>query len=240
MGRPEVGIVIPAYNEGESIAEVVRGSLLSGIAVVVDDGSSDNTSSVAEAAGAQVVRHLSNRGYDAALESGFARCSELGCRYVVTIDADGQHDAQIVSTFVHHLEAGADLVVGVRDRKARWAERLFAFTTRRVFGLSDPMCGLKGYRIGLYTDLGHFDSYRSIGSELSLFALSRGAQLVEVPISVMPRSGKTRFGSGWRPNLRIIRSTVIGQVRYGSRVSGAFRRDVNSESDRLNTGREQV
>lgn len=230
MGCPEVGIVIPAYNEEESIAEVVRGSLLSGIAVVVDDGSSDNTSSVAQAAGAQVVRHLSNRGYDAALESGFARCIELGCRYVVTIDADGQHDAQLVSTFVDHLKAGADLVVGVRDRKARWAERLFAFTTRRVFGLSDPMCGLKGYRIGLYTGLGHFDSYGSIGSQLTLFGLSRGAKLVEVLISVQPGSGRTRFGSGWRPNLRIVRSMVIGHIRYGRRTRLIVQMDLDSKS----------
>lgn len=91
-------LVVPLYNEGRVIADVVRDARLTFPHVVcVDDGSSDDSAAAAERAGATVVRHAVNLGQGAALQTGieYAR-SQPGARYVVTFDADGQHQVSDV------------------------------------------------------------------------------------------------------------------------------------------------
>ena len=85
----KAAIVIPAFNEADSIAAVVKAVRAYGTPIVVDDGSTDDTGPLATAAGAVVVRQDSNQGYDAALARGFAKADEIGAHIVVTADADG-------------------------------------------------------------------------------------------------------------------------------------------------------
>jgi glycosyltransferase involved in cell wall biosynthesis len=203
MDRHRVGLVIPALNEAASIGTVVSNAAAYGLPIVTDDGSTDRTGEVAAAAGATVVRHDVNRGYDQALSSGFARARELGCEFVVTMDADGQHDPAIVGSFLAALEQGADVVVGVRDRRQRIAEHVFAWVARRKWGIRDPLCGMKGYRVRVYDALGHFDSYNSIGTELAIFAAKRGMRITEVPVKTRDRVGSPRFGTRLSANRRI-------------------------------------
>jgi glycosyltransferase involved in cell wall biosynthesis len=176
---------------------------------VVDDCSTDGTGSLAEAAGAIVVRHTENRGYDGALNSGFAEAARLGFEYVITFDADGQHDGSILERFVLALDNGADLVIGIRPSHARIGEAVFSLYTRVRYGVCDPLCGLKGYRIDLYRGLGWFDSYRSIGTELTLYAVRRGCRYMQVPIPIGRRDGKPRFAAAWKAELKILRALAL-------------------------------
>jgi glycosyltransferase involved in cell wall biosynthesis len=208
MGGRRIGIVIPALNEANTIADIVIHASRFGTAIVVDDGSSDSTSTVAEAAGAIVVRHALNRGYDDALNSGFARAADLGCDYIISMDADGQHDAATLPTFIHALDGGADVVIGIRDQLQRFAEHFFAFVASVLWKIRDPLCGLKGYTIGVYRDLGHFDSYDSIGTELAIFAARRKKRIQQVPIRTRPRVDEPRFGNRFRSNVRILKALV--------------------------------
>ena len=204
MERSSLGIVIPAFNEARTIAKVVSLCNVYGRSIVVDDGSSDATGDKAAAAGAAVVRHGVNRGYDAALESGFQQAAKLGCKYVITIDADGQHDPTLLAKFCSLLDAGADIVIGNRNKRPRLAELCFALLTQFLYGLKDPLCGLKGYRMSIYEKLGHFNSYNSIGTELALFAVSNGYRLEQVPIVVRNRVDKPRFGHSLSANCKIL------------------------------------
>lgn len=213
MVRSRVGIVIPALNESASIEAVVRQSAIFGTPIVVDDGSSDNTGLIATAAGAILVRHEWNRGYDASLNSGFSKANEIGAEFVITIDADGQHDPILIEKCLWLLEAGADVVVGVRDKRQRFAENCFAYMTRVIYGVRDPLCGFKGYRISIYKALGHFDSYGSIGTELALFAMRNGYKLNQLPVHVRERDGEPRFGQGWSANGKIFKAMMIGLIK---------------------------
>lgn len=204
MERHRIGIVIPALNEATTISVVVSGACQYGVPIVVDDGSGDETGDLAKAASASVVRHDINLGYDQALNSGFARASELGCEYVVTMDADGQHNPTILSSFIQALEAGADVVVGIRDRRQRLTEHVFAWVSAAKWGIHDPLCGMKAYRIGVYKELGHFDSYVSIGTELAIFAAKRGKKIVQVPVKTRERNDEPRFGRRYSANRRIL------------------------------------
>ena len=86
-------VVIPAYNEASVIAGVVAGvRTFFPRVLVVDDASSDDTAAAARAAGAYTARHPLNLGQGAALQTGFDAALARGARYVVTFDADGQHD----------------------------------------------------------------------------------------------------------------------------------------------------
>jgi glycosyltransferase involved in cell wall biosynthesis len=209
MERHRIAIVIPALNEAATIVQVIRAAQLKGTCVVVDDGSTDETAGLARAAGAQVVSHSSNRGYDAALDSGFRHAFETGCDVVVTLDADGQHDPGLVDRFLAAIEGGAAVALGVRSRRARLAEHMFAWYTRWRWGIADPLCGLKAYRIEVYRALGHFDSYRSIGTELMLFAARSGWPLVQIPFEVKDRAGPARFGRRVSANLKILRAMLM-------------------------------
>lgn len=220
MERLRIGVIIPALNEANTVATVVAAASRFGQPIVVDDGSRDNTGERAKEAGATVVRHAVNRGYDQALNSGFARASELGCEYVVTVDADGQHDQTILGAFILALDNGADVVVGVRDHRARMAETLFAWVTTVRWGIRDPLCGMKAYRIGVWRELGHFDSYSSIGTELSLFAAATRKRMAQVRVRTRSRSGAPRFGARFVANRRILRALWIGMSRGVPRPSG--------------------
>ncbi len=214
MDRSRVGIVIPAYNESATIAKIVAAALPYGMPIVVDDCSKDATASLAEAAGALVVRHQVNRGYDGALSSGFVKADEAGMEAVITMDADGQHNPGILKDYIALLETSADVVLGVRQRHQRISESIFAWTANLFYGIRDPLCGMKGYRMELFRELGHFDSYKSIGTELALFAAKRKRRIKQIDIHMADRQdGKPRFGKIVRANLIILRAMFIGLTR---------------------------
>ena len=204
MDRHRIGIVIPALNEAATIVSVVTRAAVYGNPIVVDDGSSDDTGFLAKSAGAKIVRHISNCGYDQALNSGFKCASELKCEYVITIDADGQHNPEILSKFIEKLDNGADVVLGHRDRRQRLAEHIFAWVSNIKWGMSDPLCGMKAYRIGIYNELGHFDSYNSIGTELAIYAVQTGGKIVHLPILTRDRDDEPRFGVVFSANKKIL------------------------------------
>jgi glycosyltransferase involved in cell wall biosynthesis len=206
MERSRVAIVIPALNEAATISNVVRASGRHGVPWVVDDGSEDATAQIARDAGACVVSHARNQGYDQALNTGFAAAYANGCVVFVTLDADGQHDPELLPHTLRLIEEGAEVVIGVRSRYARLAEYIFACFTRIRYGIRDPLCGLKAYTASVYAARGYFDSYGSIGTELALFAAARGLRLAQVRFEVKNRDDTPRFGGVWSANLRILRA----------------------------------
>jgi glycosyltransferase involved in cell wall biosynthesis len=212
MERHRLAVLIPALNEAATIREVVVNAAKYGTPLVVDDGSIDRTSEEASGAGAIVCTLAVNRGYDGALNAGFEQAAKLGFDYVITVDADGQHDPESIKSMIEALELGADLVLGVRDKRQRFAERVFAFGTYLRWRIKDPLCGMKGYRIQIYKQLGHFDSYQSVGTELALFAARRKVKIAEVPVRTRERKGAPRFGSLVSANLRILRAFARGML----------------------------
>jgi glycosyltransferase involved in cell wall biosynthesis len=114
--KPGVLVAIPAYEEAETIGDVVeRARGFADEVLVVDDGSSDRTAEIASEAGATVLAHERNRGYGAALKTAFKEADRARAHQLVVIDGDGQHDPAEVPRLVERLEATeADIVVGSR------------------------------------------------------------------------------------------------------------------------------
>ena len=150
-------IVLPAYNEETVIKKVInelRKNKYENI-IVVDDGSQDNTSLVAQKAGAVVARHFINRGAGAATKTGLEAALRCGADIVVTMDADGQNSSQDIDLLLKPIENDQfEVVIGSRlkNRQGMPVIRIFFnfignFITWLLFGLwvSDSQSGFKAF-----------------------------------------------------------------------------------------------
>ena len=153
--------VVPAYNEAACVGRVI-GALQEQApqfdVVVVDDGSTDSTRRVAEAAGARVLRHPFNLGIGGAVQSGFTFALERGYDYLVQVDGDGQHDPAEIGALIRAMDEdpSLDVVCGSRfltDKgypapiSRRTGIHIFAFLLSRIVGqrVSDPTSGFRLY-----------------------------------------------------------------------------------------------
>jgi glycosyltransferase involved in cell wall biosynthesis len=114
-------VLIPAHDEAAAIARVVEAAARHLPVLVVDDGSSDDTTEIAEAAGARVIRQVPNQGKGAALRAGFAAAVEEGAEAVITLDGDGQHDPSEIPAFLGSYArrtiggVATELIIGKRS-----------------------------------------------------------------------------------------------------------------------------
>ena len=187
--------LIPAFNAASRIGEVldrVEKVIPADRIVVVDDGSTDETYGVATKRGVQVVQHPVNRGKGAALATGFRKATSMGMEYVVTLDADNQHDPAEIPNFVRRIaETGADIVVGNRSTAPGgmpWLRRATNwFTSRVVSGLAhcsipDSQNGYRMIRLRAIEGIKFVTSRFETESELLVKAGRAGARIDSVPI----------------------------------------------------------
>lgn len=190
-------IAMPAYNEEAAIAKTVLGARRHADAVlVVDDGSTDETAAIAEALGAIVVRHETNRGYGGALQTIFSTARKLGAQELVIIDADGQHNPAEVPDLLAELRQGNDVVIGSRflngNDKSVPAYRkvgmkvLDAVTAFAGNGLSitDSQSGFRAYGPRAIEVIHPTGNGMSAGSEILVQASDNRLKVAEVPIQV--------------------------------------------------------
>lgn len=111
----KVLVIIPAYNEQESIASVVSDVIAAGYDyIVVNDGSTDETQSICEANGFNILNLPQNLGIGGCVQSGHKYALRNGYDVDIQFDGDGQHDAAFIPHLVNLVEAGSDLAIGSR------------------------------------------------------------------------------------------------------------------------------
>lgn len=204
QAKPRVVAVIPAFNEERFIASVVIGALqYTERVIVIDDGSSDHTSMLAQIAGAEVIRRPENGGKGQALNAGFLRAREFEPDAVVTLDADAQHDPAEIPTLVDPILAGtADVVIGSRFLTTRsqiphWrrlGQHTLTLVTNKASGLatSDSQSGYRAFSEAALASL-HFETPGlALESEMQFILRQSMLRVAEVPISVQYRDGNKR------------------------------------------------
>ena len=193
----KLSVVIPAFNEAMTIADVVKGAVkYADEVIVVDDGSSDNTSFVAKAAGAKVLRLPKNRGYGAALSVGLATAALDDADLIVYLDGDGQHDPEeIPKICAPVLKGTADLVIGSRFLKKEGKAGIPRYRTMGQTALTkatnvgmdvkvtDSQSGFRCLtkKVALSMDLA--DEGMGFSSEMVRAASKLGLRVTEVPIT---------------------------------------------------------
>lgn len=195
-------VIIPAYNEEASIADVIRGipSTLQGIetaCVVVDDGSTDATAKIARASGAHVLSHPRRLGLAAAFRTGTAFALRTGSDFFVTLDADGQYVSRELEILFDTLtSAHADLVVG--DRQVWQCTHMplrhrignaFGSFMLRILGTTHVRDASSGFRVftrALALQL-RISSEHTYTHEMLIQASAAGCTIVNVPVTFLPR-----------------------------------------------------
>jgi glycosyltransferase involved in cell wall biosynthesis len=224
-GAP-LAIVIPAYNEEPTVAEVIasippEAAGMRTETIVVVDGARDRTAEKAAAAGALVCDVPINRGQGAALRLGYWLARTRGAQVIVTIDADGQYDASEIASVVRPiLDGRADFVSGSR----RLGNELTTDATRHagviVFGalitllvrqrVTDPACGLRAMRSQVTADV-VLEQAQYQASELQISAALHGYRLAEVPTTMRDRGDHatgTKKGGNLGYGVRFARAAV--------------------------------
>ena len=210
--------VIPTYNNGGTVADVVRGVLRQGLPVlVVDDGSTDGTADKLAGLDIKVLRHPRNRGKGRALKTGLEAARKLGYRFALTLDADGQHDPYDIPALV--AAAGErTLVIGSRNIAAEgmssgstFANRFsnFWFTVQTGWRLPDTQTGYRIYPLEGLPSLRLLTSRYEAELALLVFSAWKGLRLVPVPVRVYyPEDRVTHF----RPFADFFRISVLNTV----------------------------
>jgi glycosyltransferase involved in cell wall biosynthesis len=189
-------VVIPAHNEERFIGSVVlKARQIVDAVIVIDDGSSDATAEIAEAAGAVVVRHEGNKGKGVALNTGFIKAKSYNPDVVITLDGDWQHlpeEMTLVAAPV--LRGEADIVVG-----SRYLERTSDVPVQRVIGhwgftsltnlvsgvsLTDSQSGYRAFSRAALENLSFSSNSFSVESEMQFLAKDHQLRVIEVPITI--------------------------------------------------------
>lgn len=201
--RPITTVIIPAYNEEEGIGLVLK-KVLSSIGedyevIVVDDGSTDNTSAVASQFPCRVIRHPVNRGKGEALKTGIAHAQGEN---IIWIDADDTYPAERIPEIAERLRNGVDLVYASR----RWGlehiplfnrigNALFRLLIRGIYGFKpyDPCTGLCGVK-RVHLERMALEARRfAIESEIATKAGRMGLRMHDLPIVYRPRVGRAKL-----------------------------------------------
>ena len=207
MDRFRVAVVIPAFNEAETIEQVIAVAKKFAIVIVINDCSNDETSLLAERAGALVIDNCRNIGYEQSLNEGVKFASKMSVDAVVTMDADGEHDANLLERYVELLKSGdVELVLGKRARKQRLAEIIMGAYVRLTCGPKDILCGFKGYTIGVINEHGWYDASKCVGTYLAISSIRNGYSYAEVSMDVSRRIDDPRYGATVAANFRILKA----------------------------------
>ncbi|MFA6473944.1 MAG: glycosyltransferase family 2 protein [Patescibacteria group bacterium] len=192
MNNRKVVVVLPAYNEGARIADVVRKvRTYVDEVIVADDGSKDSTSEEARQIGAIVVRHRINLGKGAALQTGVQAAILRGAKTIVLMDADGQHPPEKIPELVEKIHGGAyDIVFAYRKHDhempgyRRFGNQWLNFSVRFLFGMlvSDVWCGFRAFRADIYPLIQWQRQNYSVDVEMALRAAQHKLRYCEVPI----------------------------------------------------------
>jgi glycosyltransferase involved in cell wall biosynthesis len=216
-------VVIPTYNNEKTLAGVIRDVLTRcGDVIVVNDGSTDSTAGIlASFPEIQVISYPENRGKGYALKTAFAHALKAGYTHAITLDSDGQHQAQDIAAFVSVMETEPEsLVVGSRklpEEKMRqgssFANRFSNFWFRLISGttLPDTQSGFRLYPLQRIANLRFFTGRYEFELEVLIRSAWRGVPLKSIPIDVYYPERKDRI-SHFRPFRDFVRISLLYTV----------------------------
>lgn len=229
-------IVVPAWNEEESVGAVVhdvRRAVPEARCLVVDDGSTDRTAEVARAHGATVLQLPYNLGVGGAMRTGFRFAAQHDYRVVVQVDADGQHDPRDIPRLLGGLD-GADIVIGSRfagsggfetSGPRRWAMRLLAGAVSAVAHtrLTDVTSGFKaaGPRAVALFARTYPAEYLGDTVEALVIAARAGLRIQQVPTSMRQRQAGRPSHNPVRSSVYLLRAMIafgLALVRRRERI----------------------
>lgn len=209
-------VMIPAYNEEKTVGSVIREipDEIPGVefvgSLVIDDGSTDETTKIARQAGAhKILSHKTNIGLGASFRDGINYALGMGADIIVNIDADEQFDPKDISRLIEPiLKKEADFVTASRflnkDAEFRmpWIKkignRIFTRIVSRLTNreLTDTQCGFRAYSKEAALRLNIFSDF-TYTQEVFLDLVNKGLSVKEIPVRIKEREGKSKMVKHW-------------------------------------------
>ena len=219
---PRTIVLIPAYNEGKRIGQVIeeiKRTLPQIDVLVIDDGSTDDCRQRAMEAGAKVISHPFNLGYGSALQTGYKYVLREGYETIVQMDGDGQHDPSFISDLLAIIQGGeADIAIGSRflkkeERESYGLSYRAPFTRRlgmKLFGtitsflirqqVTDSTSGYQALdRKVLEWVSGDKFPVDYPDADVIIMLHRAGFRIKEVPVRMVESQEKKSMHSGWKP-----------------------------------------
>lgn len=232
----KAAVIIPVYNHGQRIAEVIGQALKLGLPViVVDDGSTDATCEIiGEIKGILVIRHPENMGKGAALLSGFAAAVEQGCNWALTIDGDGQHRPEDARGLLAAVADGRRSIVvgrrqGMTGENVPWTSRFGrGFSNFWVWAsggplIEDSQSGFRLYPLPECLEMGVSARRYQFEVEILVRARRMGIDTIEAPVRVVYQARGERI-SHFRPWLDFWRNSCTFSRLLALRFFGLGKR----------------
>ena len=230
VSRKGIIAILPAFNEEISIGSMVlHAREHAERVIVVDDGSSDRTVEIARFAGAEVIRHLKNKGKGAALKTGFDLAGQNGAKVIVTMDTDGQHDPEEIPKLVAPILQGeADMVNGSRymngkDRNTPFYRRIGqnvldkATNFNSGLQITDTQSGFRAFAKHTLPVFRFKSNGLAIESEMLKDASNAGLKIKEVEIGVrydVDCSSENPVTHGLRVLVKILEDIELNRPLY--------------------------
>lgn len=219
-------VIIPTYNEARAIGGLVKEIRQQGLDVlVIDDGSSDNTSQLAQDNGAAVLRNQFNQGKGASLAAGFKHALERNYEAVVTMDGDGQHLPEDIPYFIRLAKYSQSAIfIGNRMRRTRGIPLVRLMTNRFMSWLlsriakqkiPDTQCGFRLIKQEVLKQVSLATSKYETESELLLKGSRLGFKIESVPIKTIYLGEKSQINP-FIDTLRFFRFLIreLWTIRY--------------------------
>lgn len=218
-----VCVIIPTYNNAKTLATVIDGVLnYTDNIIVVDDGCTDTSSSVLNGfPDVKLVKHKQNQGKGIALQSGFKEAVNLGYRYAITIDSDGQHFPEDLPVFLDKIQENPDsILVGARNMeqesvpgKSSFGNKFsnFWFKFETGIDLPDTQSGYRLYPVQKLKNFTWFTNKYEFEIEVLVRAAWSGISVMPVPVKVFYAPKETRV-SHFRPFQDFSRVSVLNTV----------------------------
>jgi glycosyltransferase involved in cell wall biosynthesis len=216
-------VIIPTYNESKAIAALINQiHKLELKAIIIDDGSKDDTVKIALDAGAEVLRNQSNAGKGASLIKGYAFALSQGFDAVISIDGDGQHATDDIGGFIREAESSnCGIVVGNRMATTKGmpllriiTNRLMSWMISAVAGqlIPDTQCGFRLVKKEVLQKVNLCTSKYETESEILIKAARLGFKIESVPIETIYTGQKSQINP-FVDTLRFLRFIVLEFAR---------------------------
>ena len=226
--KNDIFLVVPAYNEQNTVSQIIEGIAERGYSVIlVNDGSADNTLELAIESKRKypnqifIVSHVINRGLGAALKTGMTVALNKGAKYIITFDADGQHEISDIPAVCKPLQDGvADAVIGSRPFEDMPISKSFANLVMNALTLifygrnvKDSQSGFRAFTAEAASKINVVSTGYGVSSEFIKEISDKNLRLAEVTITTIYTPETQHKGTDAIVGLKILAKMVIDLFR---------------------------
>jgi cellulose synthase/poly-beta-1,6-N-acetylglucosamine synthase-like glycosyltransferase len=205
----EICIIIPALNEEKNIGKILKKFRKIGKTIVINDNSSDSTKKIANKFCYKIITNTKRLGYDHSIRKGieYTIKNEKKIKYILTIDADGQHYNIPIKNIIKKLSF-YDLIICNRNKFNRISEKIISLVSFALYSIKDPISGVKCYKLETIKKKFFLLKKKRDYIGMFFFKLYNKKKIFNIEIKINNKNKISSFGEGLKINLKILTAFI--------------------------------